>query len=510
MGAADDTAATNAAAGGPAGGAAAGTDADRGAGTGDAPTATAAIPLCIDLDGTLIRSDVLVESALALLARNPLYAFTMLWWLRRGRAYAKQQVARRVDLAVARLPYDTALMDWLRSQRGQRKLVLCTASDRRYADAVAAHVGLFDEVLASDGRTNLSGSRKAAALTARYGERQFDYAGNERADLAVWRHARRAVVVGAGNGLERAAAATCSVERSFPPATSRLRAAAKALRPHQWLKNLLVFVPLLAAHRFFDGGALTATALAVTSFCLCASGTYLLNDLLDLDADRSHPRKRRRPFASGSLPLTVGLVGAPLLTVAAFALSLAITPVFAFTLLCYFALTLSYSLQLKRIAMLDVIVLAGLYTVRIIGGAAAMAQELSFWLLAFAMFVFLSLAMLKRYAELHDLRAQGGSLASGRGYDVEDLALVQSLGAAAGYVSVLVLALYINSGASQSLYTRPAVLWLLCPLLLYWISRAWAIAHRGAMHDDPLVFAATDRVSLVTIVLAALTVVAAL
>ncbi|MDN5925421.1 MAG: UbiA family prenyltransferase, partial [Xanthomonadales bacterium] len=305
-------------------------------------------------------------------------------------------------------------------------------------------------------------------------------------------------------------ATLCTVERRFEPA-SAWRAAIKALRPHQWLKNVLLFVPVLAAHRFFDAAALSAVALAFVSFSLCASGVYLLNDLLDLAADRAHPRKRTRPFAAGRLPLHIGLLGAPLLTLAAYAIAVCLLPVaFVVWLTVYLLVTLAYSMALKRVAMLDVLVLAGLYTLRVIAGGAASAVPLSFWLLAFAMFVFLSLAMLKRYAELHDLRASGGSLVNGRGYDVEDLPLVQSLGAASGYVSVLVLALYIQSSASAALYSRPMLLWLLCPLLLYWISRAWMLAHRGRMHDDPLAFAATDRASWAVIVLAALTVIGAL
>ena len=467
-------------------------------------------PLCVDLDGTLIHSDLLLESALALLGRNPLYLFAMAFWLLRGKAHLKREIARRCKIEVATLPYNAALVEWLRAERGQRRLVLCTASDAGYAHAVAAHLDLFSEVLASDGRSNLSGRHKAARLVERYGDRKFDYAGNTKVDLAVWRHARQGVVVGPSASLGKAAARVTTVERVFERERRPVRIWTRALRLHQWLKNLLVFLPLLAAHRLFSLDAAAHAAAAFVAFGLCASGVYLLNDLLDLASDRRHPRKRERPFAAGTLPLTAGLVAAPALTLAAFALALVIAPLFALTLLGYYVLTLAYSFRLKRIVMLDVVVLAALYTIRIVAGAAAIAQPLSFWLLAFSMFIFLSLAMLKRYTELRMLQANGWNNAEGRGYRVDDLGLIQSLGAASGYLSVLVLALYINSTASEALYHRPEVLWLLCPLLLYWISRVWVVAHRGLMHDDPVIYAVVDRVSRVVLVLGALVVIGAL
>jgi 4-hydroxybenzoate polyprenyltransferase len=251
-------------------------------------------------------------------------------------------------------------------------------------------------------------------------------------------------------------------------------------------------------------------SLAFLSFCLCASGVYLLNDLLDLDADRRHPRKRLRPFASGALPLAAGLIAAPLLGLAAFALALAISKLFALALAGYYVLTLAYSFALKRIAMLDTVVLAALYTIRIIAGTFALRIDVSFWLLAFSMFLFLSLAMIKRYTELRTLLRSGDSRSAGRGYSVDDLPLVQSLGGASGYLAVLVLALYINSTASIALYRHPTVLWLLCPLLLYWISRAWLIAHRGDMHDDPVVFAVSDQTSRLLLALSVIVVIGAI
>jgi 4-hydroxybenzoate polyprenyltransferase len=455
---------------------------------------SASLPLCIDLDGTLLRSDLLLESTLALLATRPWLLFVVPFWLLGGKARLKREIASRVRLDAAHLPYDERVLALLREQP-HRTRVLCTASDETLARPVAEHLGCFDEVIASDGQRNLAGRGKADALVARFGERGFDYAGNARVDLAVWAHARGALVVNAGTGLAQAASKRCELLLHLPGAGGGLRSWLKALRLHQWLKNLLVFIPLLASHQFMDTSVVLAAVGGFLAFGLCASGVYLLNDLLDLPSDRQHPRKRLRPFAAGALPLLPGMVLAPVLALAGLGLAWWIEPRFAFVLAVYYLLTLGYSLRFKRVAMLDVMLLAVLYTLRIIGGTAVIGAALSFWLLAFSMFIFLSLALLKRYVELAAMLAEGKMTAAGRGYGVEDLPLLQSLGGSAGYLAVLVLALYINSPESIALYTHPQMLWLLCPLVLYWVSRTWVVAHRGGMDDDPVVFAVTDRAS---------------
>lgn len=468
------------------------------------------VPLCVDLDGTLIRSDLLVESALALLASRPLALFAMLIWLLRGKAYLKKQIALRVTLDPSALPYNEALIVWLEQQRSHRRVILCTASDLMLAAPVAAHAGVFDEVIASDGDVNLSGSNKASALVERFGEKSFDYVGNAPVDLAVWKHARAALVVEHGHVLSRAAAKVTTVEKRFDVPRGGLRAWAKALRVHQWIKNVLVFLPLLASHRVLDIDAVAPSLLAFLCFGLCASSVYITNDLLDLPADRQHHRKRNRPFAAGTLPLVAGPVLAVLLLTAGFGLALLVSHQFVAVLLGYYVLTTAYSFRLKRIMMLDVIVLATLYTTRILAGTAAMHTKPSFWLLAFSMFFFLSLAMVKRYTELLTLQGTGKVKASGRGYDIDDIPLIQSMGSSSGYLAVLVLALYVDSTASMSLYRHSHYLWMLCPLLLYWISRTWAIAHRGVMHDDPVVFAVVDRTSQILGVIAGIIVAAAI
>jgi 4-hydroxybenzoate polyprenyltransferase len=446
------------------------------------------------LDGTLLRSDLLVESGLVLLSERPWLAALFPLWLVKGKAHLKHQIAARVDLDPSTLPYDQRMLRILREQPGRHR-VLATASDTKLAAQVAEHLDCFDEVLASDGSLNLDGRRKAKALVDRFGEHGFDYAGNSPVDLHVWQHARAAIVVNSGRRLAKSAESKCEVIQYHPTEHTTWKCWARALRLHQWLKNLLVFLPLLASHQFTDPTKLLLAIQAFVAFGLCASSVYLLNDLLDLRSDRAHPRKRARPFASGQLPLLHGLLFAPALTLSGLALAFWTDPIFGAILGCYFLLTLAYSARLKRVPMLDVVILAALYTVRIVCGAAAIGAPLSFWMLAFSMFFFLSLALLKRYIELAAMAENGREVAAGRGYSTDDLPLLQSLGSSAGFISILVLALYINSSESVALYARPEVLWLLCPVMLYWVSRAWLIAHRGEMHDDPVVFAAMDRTS---------------
>ena len=453
------------------------------------------VPLAVDLDGTLIRSDMIWESLVRLVRQHPFALLAVPFWWLRGRAFLKQQLAARVRVDAATLPYNEPFLAWLKEQKySGRRLVLATASDLAMARPVAEHVGLFDEVLASDGKTNLRAHAKLAALTKKFGERGFDYAGNSSVDLEVWGGSREAIVVNAGEVLARRAAERTKVGRTFPAHGSQPAAMLRCLRPHQWLKNLIVFVPVLTAHKLGDRDALTHAAIAFTAFCLCACAVYLFNDLLDLDADRHHATKRNRPFASGALPLPFGLVATPAFLLAAVAVGSLLSGEFVAVVLFYFILTGAYSLRLKQIALLDVFVLAGLYTARLVAGHVATHIAYSPWLLVFSMFVFLSLALLKRFLELQSLRQQNRHEARGRGYTATDLELVTTLGLVSGSLAVLVLALYVNSEQVRSLYAHPLRLLLVCPLLLYWVSRIWFIAHRGQMTDDPVAFAVRDWV----------------
>jgi 4-hydroxybenzoate polyprenyltransferase/phosphoserine phosphatase len=470
-----------------------------------------AIPLCVDLDGTLISGDLLLESLLLLIKRNPLFLLLVPWWLLRGKAALKAEIAKRVSLNPAALPYNETFYQWIAEQKANgRPVWLCTASNHRLAEKVAKHLGIFDGVISSSDTENLAGKDKANQLVEKFGVHRFDYCGNHAVDLDIWRFSQAAVVVNASPHLERQAQSLTRIVFTFPRKSRLLHAAVKAVRPHQWVKNLLLFIPLAAAHQAGNVGMMMNACIAFVAFGLCASSVYLLNDMLDLEVDRQHQRKKHRPFAAGDLSLLVGFALVPVLLTAAIALALQLPHDFLLVLLFYYVLTLAYSFGLKRVVLVDTIALAGLYTIRIVAGAAAVDVPLSFWLLLFSIFLFLSLALVKRYAELDGMMRQGKMKAAGRGYFVEDLTILDSMGAASGYLCVIVLALYINSPDVEALYSHPQILWLLCVLLLYWISRVWLSAHRGTMHDDPLVFALKDPVSLVVVALSALTAIAAI
>lgn len=456
-----------------------------------------AVPLVIDLDGTLVRTDLLHESAIKLARTQPLLLLALPVWLAQGKAVLKRRIAERVELDVHALPYNTALLDWIRTERATgRMIVLCTASDQRFAHSVAQHLGVFDEVIASDGVINVSAARKAQRLVERFGDRGFDYAGNAADDMAVWQKARHAIVVNATDVLRRAAAERATVERSFCYPKTGPKPWLRAMRLHQWLKNLLVLLPLAGAYRFDDWLLVQQALLAFVAFGLCASSVYLLNDLIDLESDRAHPRKRTRPLAAGELSVPQGLLLALALLGGSVALAATGRPAFMQWLGVYYLLTLAYSFSLKRRVIVDCLALGGLFTLRVIAGCAAVGLPMSFWLLTFSLFLFLSLAFVKRFSELSQAAKLGRVDARGRGYLVTDLPLVQMMGVAAGFSAVLVLALYINGDTVTRSYTHPQGLWLTVPILLYWISRMWMQAQRGNMHDDPLVFALCDRYSL--------------
>jgi 4-hydroxybenzoate polyprenyltransferase len=464
---------------------------------GDAAPRSSDVPLCVDLDGTLTPVDSLHESLLSLVRQSPRALPGLPSWLGRGKAGFKGEVAARVQFDAQSLPYREPLLNWLRAERASgRRLVLATAAHRSVAEEVARHLQLFDEVVASDAKHNLSGENKRRALAERFGEKGYDYVGNAPADEAVWKSARKAVVVGAEPLVQRAQRVS-EVSQVFAVERPRAVAWLKAMRLHQWIKNVLVFVPALLAHRILDARVLSECLLAFLAFGLCASSVYLVNDLLDLSADRRHPRKRSRPFAAGTLSARSGLLAAGLLLAATMAVAAAVNLAFCAALTGYYVTTWAYSLRLKHAAPVDVMTLAGLYTLRIVAGAAAASVALSFWLLAFSVFLFLSLGIVKRYAELDGARQAGKTGSFGRRYSATDLSVLMSLGTSAGYCAIIVMALYLNSAESQALYRHTQPLWLICPLMLYWISRVWLLTARGQMHDDPIVFALRDRISLV-------------
>ncbi len=454
-------------------------------------------PLIVDLDGTLILTDLLHESVLKLLRERPLCALQLPFKLTAGKAQLKHYVAARTELLVETLPYNTRLLQWLREERGRgRQLILCTASNGKFAREVADYLDLFDDVMASDASSNLKGAQKAQALVERFGRGNFDYAGNSRADLPIWECAAEAVVVNADDRLAAEAALRCPVARTFAAQKIKLMDWQRALRIQQWLKNLLLFAPVLAAHRLMESEVLLLLVLAFVAFGMVASSTYLMNDLLDLESDRLHPRKRKRPLAAGIIAAPVAIAVGMGLLVTGLLLACVINLQFLVCLLCYLFITCCYSWFLKRKVLLDCITLAMLYTLRIVAGAAAINMGLSFWLLSFSAFLFLSLAFVKRYAEIEVQLLEGRDKVHGRGYYTSDAPLLQTLGISAGYVAALVLSLYLNSEEILLLYQTPEIVWGAVLVLLYWISWMWMQANRGNMHDDPLVFAIKDKVSL--------------
>lgn len=463
----------------------------------EAEFSTAHRPLFVDLDGTLVKSDTLVDSVLLLTRKHPRLLLKFPEWLIHGKATFKANITNSVSLDVAHLPYNRALLGYLQQQHLQgRQLHLATGADANLARRIADHLGIFDRVHASDGATNLTGHNKLKALHNHLPSGDFAYIGNAAPDLPVLLAAAEPMVANPDAALRRLLRKNHITPHSrFEDRVSPLKSFVKAIRIHQWAKNLLLFVPMLLGHVIRSTSLLRA-GLAFLCFSLCASATYIVNDLLDLDADRRHPKKRHRAFASGNLSAIAGvaIVGAFLLI--GFAGGWWLSTRFLGWLIAYFVTTLAYSLVLKRVVLLDVVLLSGLYTMRLLAGAAVTHTAITPWLAGFSLFLFLSLAMVKRFSELQNLRAAGHVPDNGRGYVVMDIEQIRSFGTASAYASVVVFTLYISSHDVAGLYTHPVRMWLMTPLLVLWVSRFWLLASRGELDEDPVVFALTDRTSL--------------
>jgi 4-hydroxybenzoate polyprenyltransferase len=454
-------------------------------------------PLCVDLDGTLVKSDTFVDSLTVLARRSPTAFLRTPLWAVQGRAHLKAQVASRVTLDVAHLPYNRPLLNYLRDQHAAgRKLYLATGADRATAERVAAHLGIFEDVMASDGTVNLTGSNKLQQLEQRFASNGFDYIGNALPDLPILQGAQQAMLANPALSLNSALKSrNVPVSRSFVDRAGLPVALAKALRIHQWAKNLLVFLPLLLAHTIHLASVLAAVA-AFFCFCLTASATYIFNDLLDLEPDRIHLNKRKRAFAAGDLSVKAGLAISFSLAAVALITAFYLPRTFLIYLLLYLVTTLAYSLALKRIVLVDVIILSSLYTIRMMAGSAATNTPVSPWLAALSIFLFLSLAMVKRFSELQNLRTRGVTPTNGRGYLLSDIEQLRSFGTSSAYASIVIFALYINGHDVVALYHHPNRMWLITPLLILWVSRVWLLASRGELDEDPVVFALSDRMSL--------------
>jgi 4-hydroxybenzoate polyprenyltransferase len=455
--------------------------------------------LCAELDGTILVSDSLWESTLQLLTQNVLYLFLLPVWLLKGKAVLKSEIARRVSLDLSMLPQREELIEFLWHQKlDGRKLILATGANQNIASALAERLGLFDFVLASNGQKNLTGRNKRDAILAVTSGKAFDYIGNDWHDMPVWKAANSAFLVNPTPHLLKVVAKGNKVAGIFEERETRWASLVQALRPQHWVKNLLVFVPIVMAHRLTQLSGLSHVIFALVAFSLCASAVYVVNDLFDLQADRQHPTKKSRPFASGEVPVWAGLAIVPLLFTAGIFAALFTSSTGFLAMLCtYIAATTFYSLHAKSVPILDVLLLTGLYLIRILAGGQAANVLVSPWLLAFSMFLMLSLAFTKRNAELVGRLAnpKPGVDVSKRNYQIQDREVIQQFGVASGYLSVLVLALYINGKEVTILYRHPQWIWLACPMLLFWISRIWFLANRGKMSEDPVVFAARDSLS---------------
>lgn len=467
------------------------------------------LPIVVDLDGTLTPTDTLVESTVNFVKTYPFKLPRLLFWIATGRQRFKQALATHSSVAVHLLPYRESLLTYLRDEKAKgRPIILATAAHEDIAHRVATHLGLFDSVLASDDRRNLKGLLKLEEIRQKVGP-NFVYAGDSRVDIPIWKNSKGAILVTPSRGLADSIRDHVPIEREFTEQNVSLGVWLKALRIHQWSKNLLLFVPLLTAFSFLDLRKITSAMLAFLAFSLSASATYIFNDLWDLQTDRAHPRKRLRPLASGQIPIVRAVFVGAIAALCGFYVALHISQGFAVMLLLYFLLTGAYSFRLKRYVLMDVVVLSLLYTLRILAGSVATHIPTSSWLLAFSVFIFLSLALVKRCGELVSLSQNEKKSAVGRDYSVSDLAVLWPLGVGAAISAIVIFGLFISAPETQGRYATPQLLWLVAIGLIYWISRLWIKTSRGEMHDDPIIYAVTDRGSRIIITLIMATVILA-
>ncbi len=468
------------------------------------------VPLVVDLDRTFIHTDLLYEAIIGLIKKNPLYIFNLFAWALKGKAFLKNKIFSLVPVNAELLPYNASLIDFLKEEAATgRPLVMATATPLKTAFSITKRYPFFSQVFGTENNINLKGEDKSKILIEKFGEGNFDYVGDSRADLAVFAHCRNAYLVNPSKWLQHKTSAVSNLAFVWNFEANSLKQYLKAMRLYQWIKNLLLFVPLLTAHVFISFNLLLLTLTAFISFSLVASAGYLINDLMDINADRAHPRKRFRPLASGKISVkgVVALTG--ILLAAGILFALQISFVFFIILSGYFLLSIAYSLFLKKIILYDVFILAILYSIRVFAGGAVAGITLSFWLIAFSVFIFLSLAFVKRCAELIQIGTDTKLKIMGRGYVVDDISLLQIMGVGCGFLSVVVFALYINSPDVMRLYTDPKILWGISFLFLFWISRMWLYTIRGKMTDDPIIFALKDITSYFIFFLIALFIVLA-
>ena len=462
------------------------------------------IILVVDLDGTLVKSDMLLESFWSVFSKKPSLALKFLCYLGYGGlAHVKEKIAEYYDLDASIIPYNQTIVDLIieRKSRGGR-VALVTASDQKIADNIAKHLGLFDDVFASNSRQNLKGENKANFLEKHYGAKNFDYVGDSRADLPVWNKARRVITSDIGPILRKKTSKIYPNIKHMNHSKLKILSYITALRPYQWVKNVLIFLPAIASTQTFSTDTFMTLSISFIAFSLVASSGYLLNDFLDLEADRHHPEKKTRPLAAGQISLIYSTVLILALLVIGFSIALLFVNIQFFLILsAYFLLSAIYSLFLKRLIVIDILSLAILYTLRVVAGGLAVDLPLSVWILAFSMFIFLSLASVKRLSELVENASVGLKNSIGRSYEVTDTYTILGISLASGYISILVLIFHIYIEATQELYSRPEILLGICPIIMYWITRMILLAHRGKMHHDPVLFSIRDNVSRLSFIL---------
>ncbi|HSG82372.1 MAG TPA: UbiA family prenyltransferase [Gemmatimonadota bacterium] len=461
------------------------------------------VPLILDIDGTLLKSDLLWESIAALTTSHPIKSLLLPLYILRGRPTLKNFLARESGLDVNEVPLSPTALAMIEAAEAEgRKVILASGSPQSMADAMARRVGA-DEGWGTGPKINLTGSSKLARILEEH--ETFDYVGNSWVDIPMWRKARKAIAVNPKRlavWLGRRARPDLEIVNDKKPAW---RSWVRALRPHHWAKNVLIFLPALAAHLSPDAGLVTRLLAGFAAFCAMTSAVYLLNDIADLSSDRRHETKRYRPLAAGELSISHAVAVAGLLAAGAAALAWYLSPLFAAVLASYLVLTTAYSASLKRKLIIDVITLATLYTIRVVAGAVLVQVPLSRWFLAFSIFLFLSLSLVKRVVELQELKTSETGRAAGRGYHVDDLTVLMGLGTAAAAASALVYCLYITSDDVLHLYERADALWIGLPLFLYWIARLWVLAGRGIVHEDPVAFTLRDGATYAVLIAFVLT-----
>lgn len=465
------------------------------------------VPLCVDLDGTLVRTNTLAETIVGVVRLKPSILWRIPFWALQGQARLWTELTHifRPDASI--LPYSKPVADLIRKEAANgRTVVLATGAHESVARDVATQFGLFSAVLATRGGEHLTGKAKAEALVSRFGTRGFDYVGDSHTDMAVFRHCRMAYVASTSRSLpsrlKRESIPNVRISTHLEsPGRSGLLA---ALRPRQWAKNLLVFLPVLLSHRFAEVGLLLNSALAFALMCMISSAAYIFNDIGDVEADRRHPDKRHRPFARGATSIRLAMPVAVVLAVSSIAAGWFVNPGVSLLLALYLAATTLYSVWLKKLLIVDMILLAAFYILRVFLGSAATGIRISAWTDLFCLFIFSGLAAVKRYAEVRNSAARSAGFIERRAYLPGDALPLMSIGTSCFVGAVIAFGLYLGSSEVRTLYRKPDLLWLACPILLGWACRLWILSHRGELHgEDPFAFSLGDRWSQVAALLAA-------